>query len=287
MISGCVFVRNGVQNGYPFLESIRSLLPLVDECVVVAGDSTDQTTELLETEARREPKIRIIRSVWDLRPRDGLVLSEQTNLALKESRAKSPSDWCFLLQSDEILHEQDYPEIRDALIVTPPACEGIAFKYNHFYGSPKIIQHTCTSYRREVRIVRPGMVSVGDGQSFRRPDGKKLRARTIDAYIYHYGWARPQDIMIQKTQAFDALYKPIEPQESVEPARYKNLLGLYPFSGTHPGVMQNWLDQNRSDFDPGRLRKAWKLKDIRKIVVDYIEFWTGFRIGERRSYDEF
>ena len=39
-ISGFTFIRNGVELGFPFEASIRSLLPLVDEFVVRAHVST-------------------------------------------------------------------------------------------------------------------------------------------------------------------------------------------------------------------------------------------------------
>ena len=38
-ISGFTYVRNGFKYGYPFIPSIQSLLPLVDELIVVVGDS--------------------------------------------------------------------------------------------------------------------------------------------------------------------------------------------------------------------------------------------------------
>ena len=42
-ISGFTYVRNGIKLGYPFIPSILSLLPAVDELVVVVGDSGDES----------------------------------------------------------------------------------------------------------------------------------------------------------------------------------------------------------------------------------------------------
>ncbi len=44
-VSGFTIVRNAVRYDYPIVESIRSLLPLVDEMVVAIGDSEDGTRE--------------------------------------------------------------------------------------------------------------------------------------------------------------------------------------------------------------------------------------------------
>ncbi|MFZ4801418.1 MAG: glycosyltransferase, partial [Chlorobium sp.] len=44
-ISAFTFIKNGMILGFPFRESIRSVLPIVDEFVVNVGDSDDDTLE--------------------------------------------------------------------------------------------------------------------------------------------------------------------------------------------------------------------------------------------------
>ena len=46
-VSGFTFVKNAVKYGYPVVESITSLLPIVDEMIVCLGDSEDETNELI------------------------------------------------------------------------------------------------------------------------------------------------------------------------------------------------------------------------------------------------
>ena len=75
-ISGFSFIRNGVSLGFPFIESIRSLLPLVDELVIAVGRSDDDT--LARIQALGEPKIRIIETVWNEHMGDrGFVYAQQ------------------------------------------------------------------------------------------------------------------------------------------------------------------------------------------------------------------
>src|SRR5690606_40660707 len=62
-ISAFTFLRNGIRFGYPFVESIRSALPLVDEYVVALGDCDDGTREAIE--AIGDPRIRIIPTQWN------------------------------------------------------------------------------------------------------------------------------------------------------------------------------------------------------------------------------
>ena len=54
-VSGFTVIRNAQIMGYPILQSLRSLLPLVDEIVVGLGQSTDNTQKLIES--LNDPKI--------------------------------------------------------------------------------------------------------------------------------------------------------------------------------------------------------------------------------------
>ena len=44
-ISGFTFIRNGNKFDFPYIESIKSILPLVDELVIAVGDSEDGRKE--------------------------------------------------------------------------------------------------------------------------------------------------------------------------------------------------------------------------------------------------
>ena len=62
-VSGFTFVRNVVKYDYPVVESIRSILPVVDEFIVNVGRCDDGTLELIRSIS--DPKIRIVESIWD------------------------------------------------------------------------------------------------------------------------------------------------------------------------------------------------------------------------------
>lgn len=57
-ISAFCLTTNATKFGYPFIESIRSWLPVVDELIVVDGGSTDGTVEMIK--AINSSKIRIV-----------------------------------------------------------------------------------------------------------------------------------------------------------------------------------------------------------------------------------
>src|SRR5271157_4159256 len=113
-VSGFTFLRNASRLGYPFGESIRSILPIVDEYIIALGPSEDGTEEIIQQIG--DPKIRIIRTQWnegirnDL-PLKGFVYGQQKSIAL----FNCTGDWAFYLEGDEVVHEQDYDRIRDAM----------------------------------------------------------------------------------------------------------------------------------------------------------------------------
>lgn len=236
-VSGFTIVRNAVRYDYPVTESIRSLLPLVDEMVVAVGDSDDGTRErVLSIDS---PKIRIINTVWDeeLR-RGGLILAQQTNLALAACRG----DWCFYLQADEVLHELDYPRLKHAMQVNLNRLEveGLSFRYHHFRASYGI--RDPLPYRRQVRIVRPGagIRSYGDACGF-QVEGRKLRCRSAGGWVYHYGYVKPPRRMAAKMDYFLSLYdgRKVMPGAELKADGYEwDLRTCEPFRGSHPLVMQ-------------------------------------------------
>ena len=105
-ISGFTYIRNGFDYQYPFIASINSLLPIVDELIVVVGSSSDGTKEAIE--ALSNSKIKIVDSVWDDSLRiGGKAFAEQSNIGIKHSTG----DWLIHLQADEVLMEDAKSEI--------------------------------------------------------------------------------------------------------------------------------------------------------------------------------
>ncbi|MGH7977506.1 MAG: glycosyltransferase, partial [Limisphaerales bacterium] len=102
-VSGFTFLRNGQKLGYPFVESIRSVLPMVDEFIIALGPCEDDTEKMLRDIG--DPKIRIIPTQWNehINPAiiKGFVYGQQTSLAL----FNCTGDWAFYLQGDEVVHE--------------------------------------------------------------------------------------------------------------------------------------------------------------------------------------
>jgi len=287
-ISGFSLVRNGVQFDYPFLEAWRSLLPVVDELVLNIGISDDDSLAVARKFAEEEGmgKVRIFESEWPLhipeKKKSGLILSEQTNLALEQCRY----DWCFYIQADEVIHEDDHSLIRQAVEAAATSkLDAVVFEYAHFYGSFNVIRQTRSSYRREMRIVRKscGAKSVGDAQSFLKTGNEKLNAILTKARIFHYGWVRTPEAMKVKTEFMDKLYHGDEAAKT-DAYQYKRFWGLNEYKGTHPKVMKERIQSKGWNWDLKNSPFVFTFGDVKKVTLDLFEKLTGHRLFEFRNY---
>jgi len=285
-LSGFTVIRNARLMGYPILESIKSLLPIVDELVVGLGQSDDDTRSMLES--LNDPKIKIFDSFWDTaKTKGGLILSEKTNEAL----AKCENEWCFYLQADEVLHESDLPSIQAAVAQanSRPEIDGLLFDYLHFYGSYSTIATSRRWYRKEVRVVRKssGIQSHNDAQGFRVPGPSGLlkpRVIPANARIFHYGWVKPPKMMGQKSKLLNRWWHGNKRDHEFDNFEYARQYGLRPFTDTHPAIMADLVRSQDWKFDPMLNLSEWSLKDLNLFASDVLERLTGHRIGEYKPY---
>ena len=285
-ISGFTFIHNGCALGYPFVPSIRSLLPLCDEVIVNVPHSTDDT--LAQVRAIGDPRIRILESEWDGAQRTaGLALSRHTNLALDQCAG----DWCVHIQGDEVLHEDSIPALRAAMEreLKHPQVQGLLVDYTHFYGSYWTEVYSLGWYYREVRVIRrgAGIRSRGDAQSFRTRDGAKLRVKLSGGRYFHYGYALNPDLARKKHMNLAALCgdaQSLERNAGRPPRYYDDDQKVKPFRGTHPAVMRDlvaaadWRYHSRSPLV--RFRGEYFWEDIALIV----KRCTGLTLGVHKNY---
>ena len=281
-ISGFTVIRNAQLMGYPVLESIQSLLPLVDEFVIGLGQSDDDTRAMIE--GLKSPKIKIFDSFWDpSKTKGGLILSEKTNEAL----AKCTHDWCFYIQADEVVHEDDLKIVRQAIeqADSDKNLQGLLFHYIHFYGSYSTIAKSRRWYRNEVRVVRrsSGIQSHGDAQGF-RVSGEKPRVLRTAARIFHYGWVKPPKMMGQKSKLLNRWWHGNKRDHEFENFEYARQYGLHEYQGSHPAVMKSLIQTQDWTFSPHRHWTDWTLKDVNLWASDLLEKITGWRIGEYKPY---
>ena len=298
-VSAFTYVRNGHMYGYPFVESIKSLLPLVDEYIVVTGDSTDGTRVSVENIGSN--KIKIIDTIWDDQLREGgKIFAQQANMGF--DHAAKDADWLFHLQADEVLHENDYAVIKKTLQenVHTKGLDGFLLNFIHFYGD---YLHYCSSRRfhlKEIRIVRnnPQIRSYKDSMGFRKYNnpgdaqekGTKLKVLPLNAAVYHYSWARPPKLMKAKQIEFAKKYIPADDflqgyeAQIGDEYRYAEYDYLNNFTGTHPALMketvaaQDW----KFNYDPGKNNMTVKEK-----FMKLLETITGKQFFIYKNYKNF
>jgi len=280
-ISAFTFIRNGVITGYPFIESILSLLPLVDEYVVNVGQSDDDTLERIRALAKDHPKIRIIESIWnELMRHKGFVYAQQKMIA----QYSCTGDWAFYLEGDEVLHENDLPAIRAAIEKhhADPGIEAIAFDYYHFWGSPEQTLLPPTLYQREVRLIRNTIRSYAPDGLYWLVQHKKKGVRypyaaLANVHIYHYGNARALDKMRERGKR-TVKYWGVTYSDSGNPT-YGDMdpQALKPFTQSHPAVMSSWIrNEAQQTFSVNTPHKL-KPYQFRHRLARRFEALTGVR----------
>lgn len=283
-VSGFTIVRNAIKLDFPLEASIRSILSLCDEVVVNVGRSEDDTLELVRS--IRDPRIRILESVWDMTIRNK-VLGDETLRAMRACR----HSWGVYIQADEVLHERGAAFLAQAIATcdTDPRVEGLLVRYLHFYGDMDTIAVNRRWYRREVRAVRldPALEirPYQGAQGFRvGPEHRKIRARLTEAEMFHYGWARPAGALRAKRDTSRVLYPWSQEREARRPL-LPWFPGLTRFKGDHPTVARGWIEARRHDAERQVEPPRFQAEHLRFYASDVIERLTGARLFEFRNYE--
>jgi hypothetical protein len=285
-ISGFTIIKNAIINDYPIVEAITSILSVVDEMIVLAGDSSDATRQLIESIGSE--KIKIFDSVWDQSLRTGgAVLAVETDKAFQLIDKKS--SWAFYIQADEAVHEKYLPAISAACKKYKDDCnvEGLLFKYLHFYGTYDYTGDSRTWYKHEVRIIRNDkkISSYKDAQGFRKGN-TKLKVKQIEAFVYHYGWVKSLEQMKKKMKEVSRYWHEESEDwqdymKSEDFFKYEEFDSLEKFAGTHPSVLKKRIDEKSWNIKFDLSKKRFSFKD--KLLY-WFEKRTGIRLFDFKNY---
>ena len=284
-VSGFTFLRNAVINGYPFEESIQSILPIVDEFICVIGESQDETRDRVV--AIGDPKIRIIDSQWNESMQDrGFVYGQQKMMA----QYNCSGDWAFYLEGDEALHEAEVDQIwqtmQDNLADTE--VEALYFDFFHFYGTHQ--QVGIAGYRRAPRIIRNSIRTIAPDGLFwvvmdRNKKGRYPKAKHAGGNIYHYGHCRSVSKMSEKLNQvgkyWGSTHGKFQGYGDIDVAE------LRPFMGTHPRIMSDWIESEAESIFLQNPDYKLSHRDIRNRLRFWVEEKLGIEISKKhyRSLD--
>jgi len=266
IVSAFTFIKNGDILGYPFIESIKSVLPIVDEFVINVGDCEDRTLEKINNIS--SSKIKIIQSSWNENMVDrGFIYGQQKMIA----QYSCSGDWLFYIEGDEIYHEKDLMHIREQLEVNlnEEKVEAIAFKFLHFYGNKNSYLNSPGWYRSEARIIKSSIRSYApDGLFWLVLDSNKLgrypRAKLLDIYCYHYGWVRSGEEMNLKSHKVQKYWN--KKYTKIDYSQIDQKI-IREFKDKHPSIMKQWLKNDKEIFKADKNYKLTKKQRKHRLMI--------------------
>lgn len=241
-LGGVLFIRNGEQFDYCYRQAIDCLYQLCDKVVILDAGSDDGTADILkEYECENIMVICLGEEEWG-KQQGREKLSYFQNLAL----AFLDTDYYFLLQGDEIIHQDSFSFIREAIETGE---DGIVCKRinlwrdcNSYINVPENRQPCSTHV---IRLAKTNFKSVGDGES--------ISANAISKYvnnirIYHYGFVRKKEVMrgkvinMQKNVFQLSNYDPkLDQSEIFNSELWFSGEELSPITEEHPTFIKEWI----------------------------------------------
>lgn len=285
---GFSFLKDGERYDYPYKEMLTCMSSLVEKCYLALGKNDDGTSE----QVKNFSKVEVIPTVWDMSKigDGGLIFSEQTNIALSKLREEHQSEngaWAIYLQSDEIIHENDFDKLRsDIETANAQGCDAIRFRYFHFWMDHYTIATNKRWYPCEIRAIKvdSDVVNHGDAQGF---SGFK-KVYESDVHIYHYGHVRDQQKREEKQK--DLISK-IRPKEKF--AKYLNRENkafskttTLPIRVHHSKVMKERIEKMGQSQTPKEMKELWIVGDSKNYSEDFLNSLNISKIHWCESVEE-
>ena len=267
-VSAFTFIKNGQILGYPFIESIQSILTIVDEFVINVGESEDNTLSMIQS--IHSSKIRIIKSKWnDTMQERGFVYGQQKMIA----QYNCTGDWAFYIEGDEVYHENDLEQIRESMIIhlDDPNVEALAFDFYHFYGNANSYLDSPGWYRSEVRIIKNSVRSYAPDGLFwlvlnSNKQGRYPRAKHTGVSCYHYGWLRSQEQMNLKSEKVQKYWA--KDPVKVDYSQMDQSI-ITEFQGSHPEIIKEWLPKESGLYKVDSNYKPTKKQKKHRMVIKF------------------
>ena len=130
-LSGYTTTKDCVSQNYPWKQTIQSLLGFCDEVVVVDGGSKDGTWEELQELAKENSKMVIHQEVRDWN-HERFAVFDGLQKAL--ARSLCTGNFCWQMDSDEIVHEDDYDKVKALCENFPNNMDLVAMPVIEFWG---------------------------------------------------------------------------------------------------------------------------------------------------------
>lgn len=232
---------NAINQEYCLIEGIKSALMFADEIIVVDSFSTDSTIESIK--AIGDDRIKIYSIDW--LPSIGWAMYK---IAKSMAIGRCTSDWCVLMDADEVFHECDYERIKKIPSSVSDNIVGVKFNTLHFYKDYDHLLNGCTKwkdlYTNKLYMVR-NHLGIHHGNSGMDIDAHvdrygvpidPSRIAHISINTFHYGHVRSENAYLKKSNRMHSFYSGSDIKE--DKVEWIGINDLSTFSGSHPNVMK-------------------------------------------------
>jgi len=257
LLGGSLFVHNGLKYDYCLKEAVESLLDLCDEVVILDAESDDGTLDFLHKMAKEHSNLKVYdHGKWE-------CASDWNRLRLLANETKNilNTEWHFMLQADEVIHENSFDAIRKAISDSQKHDTFWGYRINVFKDFDHYIAFNSKTKPCGDKIIRLGKTyidAIGDAESLSLTHhSNKYLSKII---MFHYGIIRKPDIMLDKyisMQSWFFDHGKIDPRilemkktdGIFKPEKIIEGITLDKLKWTHPKYAEEWVKERRHFYE--------------------------------------
>jgi len=188
-ITGIFTIRNAIKTGYPFLESILSVLPITDEFLISDGGSTDGTFNSFIKLKKTFPQKVKINQFQDKTSKRWECIDKHINYLISKARG----EWIFEIQGDELFHEKDIIKMKNIIEKSDEYNSILQPRWdtNWDLNSAYTLYNTVRCFRNQ-----PGVTSLQGGDYFVLDSSYEKLLKPIlflDIPFYHFNSVFPKN----------------------------------------------------------------------------------------------